>query len=64
MTRIFIAGHRGMVGSALVRRLRGEPGVELILRSRAQLDLTSEPAVEAFLRAEKPDVAIIAAAKG
>ena len=52
-----------MVGSALVRRLRGEPGVELILRSRAQLDLTSEPAVEAFLRAEKPDVAIIAAAK-
>ena len=52
-----------MVGSALVRRLRGEPGVELILRSRAQLDLTNEPAVEAFMRAEKPDVAIIAAAK-
>jgi GDP-L-fucose synthase len=52
-----------MVGSALVRRLRAEPGVELVLRERAQLDLTSEPAVEAFMRAEKPDVAIIAAAK-
>jgi len=52
-----------MVGSALVRRLGGEPGVELVLRERAQLDLTNEPAVEAFMRAEKPDVAIIAAAK-
>jgi len=52
-----------MVGSSLVRRLKGEPGVELILRERAQLDLTNEPAVEAFMKAEKPDVAIIAAAK-
>ncbi len=52
-----------MVGSALVRRFRGEPGVELLLRDRAALDLTSPIAVEAFLAAEKPDIAIIAAAK-
>ena len=63
MTRIYIAGHNGMVGAALVRRLAREPGVELVLRSRAQLDLTDIGAVGAFLAAEKPDVAVIAAAK-
>jgi GDP-L-fucose synthase len=63
VTKLFIAGHHGMVGSALVRRFRSEPGFELVLRDRKQLDLTSEPAVEAFLAAEKPDIAIIAAAK-
>jgi GDP-L-fucose synthase len=63
VTKLFIAGHQGMVGSALVRRFRAEPGVELVLRERTQLDLTSQPAVEAFLAAEKPDVAVIAAAK-
>ncbi len=52
-----------MVGSALVRRFRREPGVELVLRDRSQLDLTSEAAVGAFLASEKPDAAIIAAAK-
>ena len=52
-----------MVGSALVRRFSGEPGLELLLRSRAQLDLLSQPAVEEFLGREKPDIAIIAAAK-
>jgi GDP-L-fucose synthase len=52
-----------MVGSALVRRFKSEPGVELVLRDRKQLDLTSQPAVAAFLAAEKPDAAIIAAAK-
>ena len=52
-----------MVGSALVRRFKGEPGFELLLRDRSQLDLTSESAVQAFMAAEKPDVAIIAAAK-
>jgi GDP-L-fucose synthase len=52
-----------MVGSALVRRLGREPGFELLLRDRSQLDLTSQPAVEAFLAAERPDVAVIAAAK-
>jgi GDP-L-fucose synthase len=52
-----------MVGSALVRRFRKEPGYELVLRERSQLDLTSAAAVGAFLASEKPDVAIIAAAK-
>jgi GDP-L-fucose synthase len=52
-----------MVGSALVRRFKKEPGFELVLRDRGQLDLTSPVAVEAFLASEKPDVAIIAAAK-
>jgi GDP-L-fucose synthase len=52
-----------MVGSALVRRFREEPGMELLLRERSQLDLTSQSAVQAFLAAEKPDAAIIAAAK-
>ena len=52
-----------MVGSALVRRFREEPGMELLLRERSKLDLTSQSAVQAFLAAEKPDAAIIAAAK-
>jgi len=63
VTKLFIAGHRGMVGSALVRRFKTEPGLELVLRGRTELDLTSPLAVETFLAAEKPDVAIIAAAK-
>ena len=61
--KLFIAGHQGMVGSALVRRFAGEPGVALLLRPRRELDLTSQAAVEAFYAAERPDVAIIAAAK-
>jgi GDP-L-fucose synthase len=52
-----------MVGSALLRRLQGEPGGQLLTRDRGQLDLTNPSAVEAFLAAEKPDVAIIAAAR-
>ena len=52
-----------MVGSALVRRFKQEPGFELVLRDRKELDLTSPLAVETFLASEKPDVAIIAAAK-
>jgi GDP-L-fucose synthase len=61
--KLYIAGHNGMVGSALVRRFQNEPGVTLVLRPRSSLDLTSQTAVEAFYAAEKPDVAIIAAAK-
>ncbi len=53
-----------MVGAALVRRFATEPGVSLVLRTRAEgLDLTNQAAVEHFYAAEKPDVAIIAAAK-
>ena len=62
--KLFIAGHQGMVGAALVRRFQHEPGVSLVLRSRRDgLDLTNQAAVRAFYAAEKPDVAIIAAAK-
>ena len=61
--KLFIAGHQGMVGSALVRRYAREPDMTLLLRSRRELDLTSQAAVEAFYAAEKPDMAIIAAAK-
>ncbi|MBP6865494.1 MAG: GDP-L-fucose synthase [Candidatus Didemnitutus sp.] len=62
--KLFIAGHHGMVGAALVRRFQREPGVKLLLRSRRDgLDLTNQSAVTAFYAAEKPDVAIIAAAK-
>ncbi|RXK52899.1 GDP-L-fucose synthase [Oleiharenicola lentus] len=61
--KLFIAGHNGMVGGALVRRFQAEPGVQLVLRTRKELDLTSQAAVHAFLAAEKPDVVIMAAAK-
>lgn len=61
--KLFIAGHNGMVGGALVRRFEREPGVKLLLRERRELDLTNQAAVEAFYAAEKPDVAVIAAAK-
>lgn len=61
--KLYIAGHQGMVGAALVRRYAGETGVTLLLRTRAELDLTSQAAVEAFFAQEKPDAAIIAAAK-
>jgi len=61
--KIFVAGHKGMVGSAIVRRFQGEPDVSLVLRSRRELDLTNQAAVLAFFAAERPDVAIIGAAR-
>jgi GDP-L-fucose synthase len=61
--KLYIAGHRGMVGSALVRRFAAEPGVSLLVRSRAELDLTDAAAVRAFFAREQPDVAVIAAAR-
>ena len=61
--KLFVAGHQGMVGAALVRRFQLEPAVNLLLRTRAELDLTNQAAVAAFFATEKPDVAIIAAAK-
>lgn len=61
--KLFIAGHNGMVGGALVRRFRSEPGVELVLRSRQELDLLDQVAVRRFFQTEKPDAAIIGAAK-
>src|SRR5580658_4136576 len=61
--KLFIAGHKGMVGSALVRRLQGEKGIELVLRDRNQLDLLNQNQVFDFFQTEKPDQAIVAAAK-
>ena len=56
--KLFIAGHQGMVGGALVRRFQAEPGVTLLLRRRAELDLTRPDAVEAFFEREKPDAVL------
>lgn len=61
-SRIFVAGHRGMVGSALVRRLEAE-NVEILTASRAEADLREAGAVRAFLEKQKPDAIILAAAK-
>lgn len=61
--KLYIAGHQGMVGAALVRRYEGEPGVALVLRTRRELDLANQAAVDTFFAAERPDAAIIAAAK-
>jgi len=61
--KLFIAGHNGMVGGALVRRCRTEPAVQLVLRTRQELDLLDQAAVAAFYAAEKPDAVIVAAAK-
>jgi GDP-L-fucose synthase len=61
--KIFVAGHRGMVGSALVRRLQGAGYTSVITRTHAELDLLNQPAVHTFLQQEKPDYVYIAAAK-
>ena len=61
--KIYIAGHRGMVGSALVRAAAALEGVKLLLRSRADLDLCDQRAVSGFLAEERPDVVINAAAR-
>jgi len=61
--KIFVAGHRGMVGSAIVRRLEAEGFNNLLTRDRSQLDLMNESAVAKFFLEEKPTVVICAAAK-
>ncbi len=65
--KIYLAGHRGMVGGSILRQLeaRKEGGeeLELITRTHAELDLTDQAAVRAFLQAERPDAVILAAAK-
>ncbi len=60
---IFVAGHRGLVGSAIVRALRAGGFHHLILRERAELDLTDQPAVEAFFAQVRPRFVFLAAAK-
>jgi GDP-L-fucose synthase len=61
--RIYVAGHQGLVGAAIVRRLRELGYTNLLLRSRAELDLCNQAAVEAFFAAERPEYVFLAAAK-
>jgi len=60
---IFVAGHRGMVGSAIARRLAADGYSQLLLRTRAELDLTRQAAVEDFFAKERPEYVFLAAAK-
>ena len=61
--KIFVAGHRGLVGSALVRRLQASGYTNLILRGRDELDLTEQQPVASFLAKERPEYVFLAAAK-
>ena len=62
-SRIYVAGHRGLVGSAIVRRLEAAGHTALITRTHAELDLTDEHATQAFFRAAQPEFVFLAAAK-
>jgi len=64
-TKIFVAGHQGMVGAAIVRRLiaNGHPASSIVTRTRSELDLTDQSGVRAFFAQEKPDQVYLAAAK-
>lgn len=63
MQKIFVAGHRGMVGSAIIRQLEALGGNQLLTRTRTQLDLTNQAAVKAFFETEAIDQVYLAAAK-
>ncbi|WP_305967654.1 MULTISPECIES: GDP-L-fucose synthase [unclassified Mameliella] len=67
MPKIYVAGHRGMVGGAITRKLkqRQEAGedITLVTRTHAELELTNQAAVKAFMQEEKPDIVVLAAAK-
>ncbi|HXA66491.1 MAG TPA: GDP-L-fucose synthase [Bryobacteraceae bacterium] len=62
-SRIYVAGHNGLVGSAICRRLKRDGYTNLIVRDRSQLNLTNQPAVDAFFAAQRPDYVFLAAAK-
>ena len=63
MQKIYVAGHRGMVGGAILRQLQARGDAKIITRTHAELDLTNHSAVRDFMQDEKPDVVILAAAK-
>ena len=63
MKTIFVAGHRGMVGSAICRQLQTQSNVKIITRARDELDLCDQRAVHEFMQSKKPDEVILAAAK-
>ncbi len=61
--KIYVAGHQGMVGSAIVRNLQQQGQTSIVTRTHAELDLANQAAVRAFFEAEKPDQVYLAAAK-
>lgn len=62
-SKIFVAGHRGLVGSALLRRLQAEGFTNLVVRTRQELDLRNQAAVEHFFATERPEYVLLAAAR-
>ncbi|MBQ7269434.1 MAG: GDP-L-fucose synthase [Bacteroidales bacterium] len=62
-SRIYVAGHRGMVGGAILRELHRQGHTHLLTRTHAELDLTDQKAVDDFFRAERPEYVFLAAAK-
>ena len=61
--KIYVAGHRGLVGSAIVRSLKRQGYETIIGKSHKELDLTEQAAVRAFFEKERPDIVVLAAAK-
>ena len=61
--KIYVAGHRGLVGSALVRQLKAQSYTNILMRTHADLDLTNQVAVADFFATEKPEYVFLAAAK-
>ena len=61
--KIYVAGHRGLVGSAIVRQLKSRGFSNLLMRTHKDLDLTNQEQVQKFFQQEKPDYVILAAAK-
>jgi GDP-L-fucose synthase len=62
-SRVYLAGHQGLVGSALLRALKAHGIKEILTRTRAELDLTDGPSTRAYLEAQRPDIVIVAAAR-
>lgn len=62
-SKIYVAGHRGLVGSAIVKNLKAKAYTNIVVRTHAELDLQNQLAVEAFFKEEKPDYVVLAAAK-
>ena len=62
-SKIYVAGHRGMVGSAIIRKLNAEGFNNIVVRTSSELDLRNQQAVNIFFESEKPDIVVLAAAK-
>src|SRR6266516_6359733 len=62
-SKIFVAGHRGLVGSAILRRLQAEGYTNILTRGRANLGLNNQAAVDSFFAKERPEYVVLAAAR-